>query len=83
MGMNVTDELLKMAIKARDYLAKTDGYNDGDYFENKFMNELEEVIAQCKKSRCEKCGRTVRSQEDRKRHNFVHHRNIAAIGVHV
>jgi hypothetical protein len=44
----MSEEILRLLIKARDYIAKTDGYNDGDYFENKFMNELESAIAQAK-----------------------------------
>jgi hypothetical protein len=45
----LNEALLTMVIKARDYVAKTDKYNDGNYFENKFMNELEEAIAMAKK----------------------------------
>jgi len=45
---HVIEELVRLAIKSRDYIAKTDGYNDGNFFENRFMNELEDAIAQFK-----------------------------------
>ena len=45
---HTVEELVRLVVKARDYVAKTDGYNDGNHFENKFINELESVIAQVK-----------------------------------
>lgn len=41
---HIVAELVRLAIKSRDYIAKTDKYNDGNYFENRFMNELEDAI---------------------------------------